>query len=104
MPGGVKLVFFAQICPAAFGRFHDEIGIQIAVGLLRSGNQINHLIRRPFQFLVRLDNEGICDRFQPFGNIGILKHESIKFTALIASGNFEIFDSVARFGVWHAII
>ena len=104
MPGGVKLVFFAQICPAAFGRFHDEIGIQIAVGLLRSGNQINHLIRRPFQFLVRLDNEGICDRFQPFGNIGILKDKSVKFALFIASGNLKIFDRVARFGVRDAII
>ena len=84
------------------------MGIEITVLFLCGGNQITQLVYPCLQFLVRLDQQRICRRFQPFGNVAVLKNHAVKipvfFPAELGGGISEIVNGMARRNAFYTVM
>ena len=97
MPGAVELVAFFQVLPFVFRLLDDEVGVQVAVRLLRAADQRDQLVRLPFQLCVRPQHQRIGRRFQPLGHVAVLEDHAVKFAPALPGRNAEVFDGVAFF-------
>ena len=74
----VQLMVILQIGENLILITDDIVGIQIAVFQLGGTDDINGLIRRRFQFRVRMLGKGIAHRLDPFGKVAVLKQAAVK--------------------------
>ena len=104
MTGAVKFMTLRQIAPAFFGRFYRKVSIEIAIFALGGSDQFDYLVSGFFQFGIRLLAQRPGYRFQPFGDVAVLKHHPVKFTVLQSCGNAKVFNRMARFRFWDTIV
>ena len=104
MTGAVKFMTLRKIAPAFFGCFYRKVSIEIAVFALGGGDQFDYLVGGFFQFGVRLLAQRPGYRFQPFGDVAVLKHHPVKFTLLKSGGNAKVFNRMAGFRFWDTIV
>ena len=94
MTQAVELVVIHKVCKAFFQTIQNIIGVQIPVRLLCRTDDINGLIRRCLQLLVRMPHERVGHSLQPLIGITVLKYHSLKTAFLHTSGNTEILNTV----------
>ena len=104
MPSRVEFMAFTQVGPPFLWIVDGKISINIAVLLLRPGDQVDDFIRRTFQLPVRTVCQRKSHRLQPFGNVRILKDRPVEFPFFQSCRNPEIFQTVAGLGVLDPII
>ena len=93
-----------QIGKSLIQSIDDIIGIQIPIRLLRTDDQINRRIRRPFQFRVRALQQRIGHCLQPFCHIAVLKDLTAKLSRFESCGNPKIPDTMTGRSAFHTII
>ena len=104
MPGCIKLMTFHKIRPAK-SRFLDrKISVQVSVRLLCPSDQVDCLVCKCFQLLIPLPAQRKTNRFQPFGNIRILKNGSLEFAFAFSCCNFEVLNTVTGLHVLQTVI
>ena len=69
VPRAIKLVFVAEIRPTLARLNYCVVSVEIPIGLLRFGEQINEFIDLPLQFGIRMTAQGITGCFDPLGHI-----------------------------------
>ena len=93
MPRQIKLMLLAQVAPTlalpAPGR---EIGIQIAVGLLRRDELAHAILQGARHFPVRIGQAEPRRRLHPFINIGVVEKNAREGALAPARGDAEVFD------------
>lgn len=100
----VQLIALRKIFPASLGMLNGNVGIQVAVGLLRTGDKIDDRIRERFKFFSRtvLDAEG--SGLDPFIKVRILEDGSLMPPLDLTRRDAEIIDAVGRLHIGKAVV
>ncbi len=104
MPRAVELMIFSQVGPAGFRPGHREVGIEVAVGLLGRGDQVDHFICCLFQIGVIFFSQNIGHRFQPFVNIAVLEDHPIELALGLTCSDAEVFQGMTGFSTFDLIV
>ena len=83
MSRAVHLVTFEQVRPALVPVFYREVGVEVAVLVLRRGYQRDELVCAGFKLLVWVIRKRVSRRFEPFCGVGVLKHHTVKAVARV---------------------
>ena len=102
--GAVQLVAFGQVGPALFRRLHCEIGVEVAVGLLRGADQLDGGVGIAFQGRIGMLREQVGHRFQPLGHVAILEHHAVECAVAAPGCDAEVLDRVAGFGIGDVVV
>ena len=78
MPEAIQLVVVAQIGENTVHTVDDIICIQVTVFRLCRTDNVDSLVRSPFQLLVGMTGKGIAHRLNPLGKIAVLKNKAVK--------------------------
>ena len=108
MTRAVKLMAFQQVGPALVPILYRVVGVQIAVRVLGSGDDIDNPVRRGLQLRIREKNQRISHSLQPFGRVAVLKDHAIEAVSHILSSESlpcidEVPDHMAFFHALHLI-
>ena len=101
--GAVELMALLQILPLVIRLLHGEIGVEVAVRLLRPSDESDEVKRLLFQLLVRVKGQRIGHGLQPLGNVAVLEDKAVEFARLLARGDPEVFDGVALLDARHGV-
>ena len=99
----VELVALEQIRPAGNGVPDGEVGVQIAVRLLRTADERDDVPHARGKRLVRLNAQGIGGSLQPFGDVAVLKHHAVKLALLLAGSHAEVFNRMGLRRAGHLV-
>ena len=100
----VQLMAFLHIGELLTGFLENEIGVEIAVLLLRPRDDGNDFIGALFELFVRTDGQRVCDTLQPLCDITVLKDHSIEGALLKPCCDAEICDGRALFDAGNTVI
>ncbi len=104
MAGAVQLMVFRQIGPAVFWIHDGVIRVEVAIGLLGPGHQIDHFIRGGLQLGIGMGRQTVGHCLQPFGHIAILKDHALELTSLFTRGDAQIFYGMTRLPIGEQVI
>ena len=82
----------------------NEIGIQVAVRLLRPPDQVDDRIGTRLQLWICLDGQRVRHRLQPFRQVAVLKYTPVIRSFLISRCNAEVFNHMALSDSGHLIV
>lgn len=100
----VKLVSLRQILPAVFRMLNGDVGIEIAVVLLRAGNEIDRLVRQALKLGSRTILNTERHGFNPFVEVGILENGALVASLPLPRRDAEIIQTMGRFHIRQAIV
>ncbi|MCW0415765.1 hypothetical protein NB689_001519 [Xanthomonas sacchari] len=104
VPGAVQLVALGQVGPAFLRRLHREVGVEVAVGLLRGPDQLDGGVGVALQRRIGMLCEQVGHRFQPFGHVAVLEHHAVERAVAAAGGDAEVLDGMAGFGIGDVVV
>ena len=99
MPGAIQLMFRAEVGPP-LGRFDErEEGVQVAVGLLRCGDEVDRVGHLLLQGRVRMRGQRVGRPFQQLIHVGIVEENAFELTLHAAGRLGEVDQPAGRLAV-----
>jgi len=95
VPGAIEFVPVAQVRPSPAGVLDDEMAVEVAVGLLRGGEQADDVLQLPFERGVGVGGERVGHRFQRFVEVRVHEHRAAVAVGRAPGGQPDVFE-VAR--------
>ena len=100
----LELVPLREILPAVFRMLNGDVGVQIAVRLLRAGDKRDRLVSQRLKGAACSVLNAVGDGLDPFVEVGVLENGALMASLQLACRNTEIVKTMRRLHVGEAVI
>ena len=78
----VQFMMVLQVGEVPVHAVEDVVGVEVAVVELRRADDVDGGVGGRLEFGVRMMGQRVADRFDPFGEVGVLEHEAVELVGV----------------------